>query len=356
MRRSISVSITAAALLVVLAHADAEAKQGGRKYRNRTRQAATRRARTVASKVVKRDARRISRMRERARLVEPLIVAAAIKYQVDPHAIWVIAYNETRFRWWLVSPKGARGMMQFIPGTARDYGLDNPFNVPASIDAAARYVRRMSDQFGGRLDLVLASYNAGPAAVDAYRRGVRIVCRDGKVINPRAIKTGGVPPYTETRKYVSQGLKVYSRLVNAGVFPQEVLSRTRPSNMPDAASARTLMASFSLDDRELDELGGTQSPMVAAGFSQQTTVAATSQQTVIQPDSSRKVLVSAPASSQIEEVFYDIHSGTRYLVKQGEIVKPLEPVKVEDSSGPEIPAQIKSTVVARSSYYGTRGE
>lgn len=356
MRRSISVGVSIAALLIVLGQADAQARQGGLRYRNRSRQFAPRRARAAATRVVKRNVRRLSRMRERARQVEPLIAAAAIKYRVDPYSIWVIAYNETRFKWWLVSPKGARGMMQFMPATAKDYGLTNPFNVPAAVDAAARYARRMMDQFDGRLDLLLASYNAGPAAVDAYRRGVRIVCRDGKVINPRGIKTGGVPPYSETRKYVSQGLKVYSRAKSIGVFPREVLAQTRQANMPDVASARELMAAFELNDRELDDLGGPQSPMIVAGFTQQTAKPEIPAPGVIAKRDANKLIASSAASNPIQEVFYDIHSGTRYLVVKGEIVKPLEPVKPEESTSPEKPAQIKSTVVARSSYYGSRGE
>lgn len=356
MRRSISVGISVAALLVVLAQADAQANQGGRRHRGRSRQFIAGRSSTVAVRVIKSRPRSTSGMRARARLVEPLITAAAIKYQVDPYAIWVIAYNETRFRWWLVSPKGARGMMQFIPSTAKDYGLTDPFNVPAAIDAAARYVRRSSTQFGGRFDLVLASYNAGPAAVDAYLRGVRIVCRDGKVINPRGIRTGGVPPYTETRKYVSLGLKVYARASNAGVFSPEVLAQTQRAAMPDPASARSLMAAFQLNDRELDDLGGARSPMLDAGFAQAGVELNPPSRGGLTAKDKAKFVASKQPSAQMDEVFFDIHSGVRYLVREGEVVKYLGAMPDEASTSPQNSAPNRTSVVARSSFYGSRGE
>ena len=86
------------------------------------------------------------------------ILGSASRHGVDPRILWTIAYLETRFRPGLVSPKGARGMMQFIPATGRRYGLftRNDFHDPSrSIEAAARYVRELSSMFGGRLDLVL---------------------------------------------------------------------------------------------------------------------------------------------------------------------------------------------------------
>ena len=105
-------------------------------------------------------------MRERARLFEPYIAAAARKHGVDPRVLWTIAYLESRFRPEAVSPASARGLMQFMPGTARRFKLTNPHDSIASIDAAARYVKELTDQFGPRLDLVLAGYNAGESAVE----------------------------------------------------------------------------------------------------------------------------------------------------------------------------------------------
>lgn len=372
-RRKVSVSLSVAAFLIVLAQTDTYAQeqqqQQAAKKKAGSRQIVTGRNRAVPTRTARRSRteRRISRMRERARQVEPLIMAAALKYQVDPVAIWVIAYNETRFRWWLVSPKNARGMMQFIPGTAKDYGLADPFHVPSAIDAAARYVRNSARQFDNRLDLILASYNAGPGAVEAYRTGTRIVLKDGKVINPRGLRTGGVPPYTETRRYVAQGLKVYQRVRNAAVFPNQMLAQTRLTALPDTPQVRNLVAGFQLNDRELDELGGSQSPMILAGLKEPEKMVAAG---VISPkgralparngQGARSVEASqlqSPATS--EEVFFDVHSGIRYLVRGGEIVQAIERIRPEASSPVENPGRNSGTnraVVAKSSYYGSPGE
>ena len=102
--------------------------------------------------------------------------------------------------------------MQFVPATARRYGLRNPHNPREAIDAAARYVRDLLRRFGGRADLVLAAYNAGEGTVEAYRDGKRLVLRDGKVVNPSAIRTGGIPPYGETHSYVARGRLVYENI------------------------------------------------------------------------------------------------------------------------------------------------
>ena len=127
-------------------------------------------------------------------------------------------------------------MMQFMPGTAATYGLANPFDAASAIDAAARYVRDLSRRFNSRFDLVLASYNAGEGAVDAYLRGVSLRLPDGRVINPRGLRTGGVPPYTETRNYVLRGVSVARGVTSAGVFSQgDMLLSGAPLTLPSGA-------------------------------------------------------------------------------------------------------------------------
>ncbi len=165
----------------------------------------------------------------RAAPYHPAIRAAAMRNSVNPHLLWTIAYLESRFQPRCVSPKGARGLMQFIPATGRRYGLltlrdlHDPLR---SIEAAAKYVRDLNSMFDGRIDLVLASYNAGENAV----------------INSRY----RVPPYRETRSYVARGLSVFKRISEVDILasrpiertksttqvrqrPQQTLSTTRPS-------------------------------------------------------------------------------------------------------------------------------
>ena len=177
----------------------------------------------------------------RAEFFQKEIADIARRERVDPLLLWAIAYNETRFRPWLTSPKNAQGLMQFMPATAARFGLADPYEPASSLLAAARYVKYLSGLFDGRLDSILAAYNAGEGTVSAYFYG-RSIRASGKLINPSARRTtGGVPPYRETINYVSQGLKVYSWLKMQGRFPVNAVTdetfaidreRRTPSNTP----------------------------------------------------------------------------------------------------------------------------
>ena len=145
----------------------------------------------------------------RARLFEPTIEKAARNERVDPLILWTIAYNETRFRPWLTSPKNAQGLMQFMPATAARFGLANPYEPSSSLLAAAKYVKYLGRLFDEKLESVLAAYNAGEGTVSAYLYG-RDLRANGKVINASRRRTvNGVPPYKETIGYVTQGVEIY---------------------------------------------------------------------------------------------------------------------------------------------------
>ena len=176
-------------------------------------------------------------LRERAALYEPLFRSAAERYGIDARLLWVIAFLETRFQPDLVSPVGARGLMQFMPATAASYGLKNPDNPAESIDAAARYVRDLQARFGNRFDLILASYNAGEGAVDAYLKGYALRLPNGRVINPSRLKLGGIPPYTETRNYVAQGLAI-ARMLGASNFNPANLVVNSPTSTKVTLNSR----------------------------------------------------------------------------------------------------------------------
>jgi len=193
-----------------------------------------------------------SELLARARVVEPLMREAARRHGVDPRVLWTIAYLETRFQSNQISPKGARGMMQFMPATAAAYGLANPFDTAASIDAAARYVRFLAARFDNRFDLILAGYNSGEGTVEAYRRGISIRQPDGRIINPRRLQTGGIPPYQETRNYVANGLNVASQVHAANIFnATEFVACRYPVAQPNASPAAiTAIARTGEDDGE----------------------------------------------------------------------------------------------------------
>src|SRR5262249_48687218 len=148
----------------------------------------------------------------RAEQYEPLMIEAGARQGVDPRLLWTIAYLETRFRPDQVSRAGARGMMQFMPATATRLGLRDPHQPADSIDAAARYLRKLQAMFGHRLDLIPGGYKGVEETVMEYRDGRILPLSNGKMINPQGIKTGGVPPYRETRSYVTSGIALYLRL------------------------------------------------------------------------------------------------------------------------------------------------
>jgi soluble lytic murein transglycosylase-like protein len=148
---------------------------------------------------------------ERGLLYEGYFLDAASRHGVDARILWVIGYLETRFNSGLVSPKGARGLMQLMPATAARFGATNPHEAVDAIDAAAKYLRLLLNRFDGRIDLALAAYNAGEETVEAYRTGRAIQIGD-RVINSSRRMTGGVPPYRETQNYVIAGLRILNNL------------------------------------------------------------------------------------------------------------------------------------------------
>src|SRR6266478_8827643 len=105
-----------------------------------------------------------------------------------------------------ISPtRTAVGSKAHDDSKAKRFNRTNPYDALQSIDAAARYVSGLPKQFNGRLDLVLASYNSGETAIDCFLNGRTVRTRTGRLINPRGVRTDGVPPYAETQKYVRRG-------------------------------------------------------------------------------------------------------------------------------------------------------
>ena len=136
--------------------------------------------------------------------------------------------------------------MQFMPDTARRYGLQDPHDPRAAIDAGARYLRDLLFRFNGRLDLALAAYNAGEGTVESYLTGRPLRLTGGKIINPSGLVTGGLPPYAETRTYVNSILRLFAQ--HSSQAPTVALMRMSTDSKIRSSKARD----FSLDVTETD--------------------------------------------------------------------------------------------------------
>ena len=310
---------------------------------------------------------------ERARFFEDSMRRIAFEEQVDPYLLWTIAYNETRFRPWLRSPAGAEGLMQFIPATAARFNLFNPYQPEPAIRAAARYVRFLARRFGGRIDSILAGYNAGEGAVDAFLWGKTVRAKQ-KIINSGGRRTvGGVPPYRETTDYVARGLIIYRLLELRQLFQGAFVRFLYPPNIGQS------VARVWLQDREIGFSGSLLTQLSNPVFWNMNPIAQNRSE-MKQPLSdnaenellSAKVMprtnslslsnnsVSAPANisvdstsdgsseakekvPQAEETFYEPRTGARYkisgsslerLAESGELIvgeqvrSPLHPISI----------------------------
>jgi soluble lytic murein transglycosylase-like protein len=119
---------------------------------------------------------------------ERLVAEAARRHGLEPALVMAVVGVESGFQPQAVSPKGAQGLMQLMPATARDLGVADPFDPAANLDGGSRYLSSLVARYDGDLTKALAAYNAGMGAVARH---------------------GGVPPYEETRRYVRKVLGRY---------------------------------------------------------------------------------------------------------------------------------------------------
>ena len=117
-----------------------------------------------------------------------LVADAARRHGLDPALVLAVVSVESGFRPDAVSPKGARGLMQLMPATAASLGVADALDPASNVDGGTRHLGALVARYGGDLSKALAAYNAGEGAVDRH---------------------GGVPPYSETRSYVSKVLGQY---------------------------------------------------------------------------------------------------------------------------------------------------
>jgi soluble lytic murein transglycosylase-like protein len=126
--------------------------------------------------------------KKKERLFHPIILQAANRYQVDPALVNAIIMAESGYNPKAVSKKGARGLMQLMPGTAEALGVKDSFNPEQNIDGGVRYFKQLVNQFNGDIKLALAAYNAGSRNVRLYQ---------------------GIPPFKATQFYIKKVFKYY---------------------------------------------------------------------------------------------------------------------------------------------------
>jgi len=124
------------------------------------------------------------------RLYGPMIKQAADRHRIDQELVHVVIRAESNYDPFAISSAGAMGLMQLMPATARQYGVNNVFDPAQNIEGGVRYLKDLVRLYNGQTRLVLAAYNAGQEAVRKYK---------------------GIPPYPETKSYIAGIMKSYRK-------------------------------------------------------------------------------------------------------------------------------------------------
>ena len=138
--------------------------------------------------------------------IDAFIETHARRQQLDPDLVRAVVQVESAFQPGAESHKGAMGLMQLMPETARVLSVRDPWDPNDNLQGGTVYLRHLLDRFGGQLELALAGYNAGPENVERY---------------------GGIPPFEETRSYVEKVLRVYRNQPDLSIAPTSSYRRGR---------------------------------------------------------------------------------------------------------------------------------
>jgi hypothetical protein len=155
--------------------------------------------------------------------VHQAVAQASDRYRLDPDLLDSVIRAESGFNPHAVSPKGAQGLMQLMPGTASKLGVPNAFDPEANVDGGTRYLRELLERYNFDLIKALAAYNAGPHRVEQYK---------------------GVPPYRETRHYVASIVRDFNRkkLAQQKAEKAAKLAQKKSATQPASSAKRTAQA------------------------------------------------------------------------------------------------------------------
>jgi len=149
-----------------------------------------------------------------AKTLDQIVGEAGDTHKIDPDFINSVIRAESGFNVRAVSPKGAQGLMQLMPGTASNLGVSNSFDPKANVEGGTRYLRSLLEKYNYDVVKALAAYNAGPNRVDKYH---------------------GMPPYYETQAYVARIIRDYNRKKLAQ--QKAVKAKTTQAKTPTAPPA-----------------------------------------------------------------------------------------------------------------------
>jgi soluble lytic murein transglycosylase-like protein len=142
------------------------------------------------------------------------VIDASGTYRLDPDLVTSVIRAESGFNVHALSPKGAQGLMQLMPQTASELGVQNAFDPQANVEAGTRYLRLLLERYNFDIVKALAAYNAGPQRVEQYN---------------------GVPPYYETKAYVARIVRDFNKKKLAAKAASAPPPKSGPTTKPDPA-------------------------------------------------------------------------------------------------------------------------
>jgi hypothetical protein len=173
------------------------------------------------------DQQQVNVLHQKAYIYNPAIAAAAMKYRVNPALIKAVITAESCFRNDASSNKGAGGLMQLMPATARRFGVEDRFDPYQNIDGGTRYLRWLLNRYGGSLPHAIAAYNAGEGRVDYY--GAAVPIQETAVYTRRVLNAYGK---LASNGYNNRAPQAYRASYNRGVQARPVLVSYHPKPVP----------------------------------------------------------------------------------------------------------------------------